>query len=303
MKKIENLLGQASRIFQGKDEKIEAALCCMLGKGHLLIEDLPGVGKTTFAYLMAKLLNLKLKRIQFTNDLLPGDVIGTNIFSKKEEKFLFVKGPIFTEFLLADELNRATPKSQSALLQAMEEKVISIDGNDYKLDSAFFVMATQNPYQLIGTYQLPESQIDRFMAGISFGLPEREIEKNIIKEGSARDRIDELSPILNKDEFLDLQEIVKKMFVKDDVIDYALDLIEYCRNNTESGQVLTVRTSQDLMAMAKANAFIKSRDYVIPEDIKRAFLWVIPHRIGGQRGIGYGLDLAQEISQKVSSPF
>ena len=203
--KVDQIIQVASKVFLNKDTQLKLALIGVLSRGHILIEDTPGVGKTTLVYLLGRLLGININRIQFTNDMLPADIIGTSIFDKEKGAFVFKRGPLFGQFVLTDELNRATSKTQSALLQVMEERCVSIDGNEYVMDDHFLIMATQNPFQQIGTYQLPESQLDRFFIGLTLGFPERSYEKKIIRQEDIRKSIQKLEPLVSPDQLIQWQ--------------------------------------------------------------------------------------------------
>lgn len=297
-KKIDNFLDTASSVLIGKKKELELSFICTLASGHLLIEDYPGVGKTTMVFLLSKLMGLELSRIQFTNDLLPADIIGFNIYDKKSGGFHFRKGPIFGELVLSDELNRATPKTQSALLQVMEEKHISIEGNDYHMPAPFIVFATQNPFKQLGTFPLPESQLDRFFMGIFLGPPEREAEKRILMKPKIREEIQSLAPIFSKNEILEMQSKIHDVHVDEKVYDYVLNLLSFSRSYLEDAHVMSTRGGQDLIRATKACAFIKGREYVVIEDVQYMAPYVFGHRVGGIRGMRVGIEMMQEIITK-----
>ena len=273
--KINQALDLADSVIIGKKDRLLLAFCCFLSKGHLLIEDVPGVGKTSLVKLFAKLLGLESSRVQFTNDLIPADILGTSIYSQKESRFIFQKGPIFTSFLIADELNRASPKTQSALLQAMAEYQVSVDGETYPLDRPFFVVATQNPKESYGTYPLPESQIDRFLMRINLGYPSLEAEKTILKNLSTIN-LDNISTIFTKEDLTSLFETVGAVRIDDRVYDYLLSIAHLIR---AQGYDFSTRANIQFLNAAKAMAYIDGRDFVIPEDVKACAQAVINHRI------------------------
>lgn len=278
--KIKEVINILSKFLHGKEEAIRLSLITFFSKGHLLIEDLPGLGKTTLAIGIAKTLGLSFGRIQFTSDLLPSDIIGVSIFNKKTGEFEFQKGPIFHNIVLVDEINRATPKTQSALLEAMGEKQVSVERKTYKLEKPFFVIATQNPVEQFGTFPLPESQLDRFMMKISIGYPTRKAEKEILKGGSKREELYNIEPIFNKEEVLKIQDQIRnEIYISDKVIDYILDIVELTRKTKFLYSGLSIRGSLSLVYTARTNAYFKGRDYVIPEDIKELAIYTIPHRV------------------------
>lgn len=279
-KKIKQVIDTLSNYLHGKERAITLSLITFFSKGHLLIEDLPGLGKTTLALGIAKTLGLSFSRIQFTSDLLPSDIIGVSIYKKEKEEFEFQKGPIFHNIVLVDEINRATPKTQSALLEAMGEKQVSVEGKTYKLEKPFFVIATQNPVEQFGTFPLPESQLDRFMMKISVGYPSRQAEKEILKGGSKREEIYNIKPIFTKEEVLQLQEeIPKKVYLSEKIIDYILDIVELTRRTKFLHVGLSIRGTLAIAKASRTNAFFKGRDYVIPEDIKELAPYLITHRV------------------------
>ncbi|MDO6428722.1 MoxR family ATPase [Thalassotalea sp. 1_MG-2023] len=279
---IENIIAQIERVVIGKPEQVKLSLACLLAKGHLLIEDLPGMGKTTLAHVLASTSGLSYQRVQFTSDLLPADIIGVSIFDQQQLAFTFHKGPLFNQVVLADEINRASPKAQSALLEAMEENRVSVDGVTYELPEPFFVIATQNPLFHAGTYPLPESQLDRFMMKISLGFPDRASEKAILKGDNAR-LFEQLSACINLSQLTVIQEEVNKVYVADEIIDYVVALCECSRHTNLSVNPLSPRAGKSLIAASKAWAYIHQRDHVLPDDIKAVFISVCEHRLVGSR--------------------
>lgn len=275
---IQDFLGAAESSILGKQTETKLALCCFLSHGHLLIEDVPGMGKTTFAKTLAKLLDLSFARIQFTNDLMPSDLIGIQIFDAKEGKFNLVHGPVFHQFILADELNRGTPKTQSALLEAMEEKQVTLDGNTIELPHPFFVVATQNPRSQIGTHHLPESQLDRFMMKIKIGYPDSQHEKMIISSDAHQENYHNLKPAITSSVLADLYQSVKSVKVSDTLLNYVISLLDQSRSNN-SFQGLSPRAGKDVIKAAKAWAFIQGRDYVLPDDVQMILPSVVSHRL------------------------
>lgn len=267
---------EAGKVVYGKDHELKLALATLLARGHLLIEDIPGMGKTTFVSCMAKLLGLKLSRVQFTNDLLPSDIIGASIYDPKSGEFRFTQGPIFAEVVLGDELNRASPKSQSAFLQAMEERAVSIDGKIHSLPNPFFIIATQNPQSQIGTHPLPESQLDRFLMKFSLGYPDRESESELLKGGNPRDRIEQLPILFSKEELLQIQKEVDQVHVSDAIVEYVQEILIQAR---VKNYPLSPRAGLLLLQAAKAWAFLNNRAFVIPEDIQDIATPALSHRI------------------------
>lgn len=276
------VLTQLDKIILGKSNQLKLAMVCLLAKGHLLIEDLPGMGKTTLAHALAKVLGLDFQRIQFTSDLLPGDIVGSAIYRRSDETFRFHKGPVFTQVILADEVNRATPKSQSALLEAMEEYQVTVDGVSRALPSPFFVIATQNPFHQIGTYPLPESQLDRFLIRISLGYPAREVERKLYSNDDSRKLIEALSPVLNASKLIEMQSQVDKITVSDALYDYLQDLVIATRQNLNWAHGLSPRGGLALLKAAKAWALLENRKFVQPEDIQVVWASVTEHRLISQ---------------------
>ncbi len=277
---IENIISFLSSYLHGKSNALKFSLITFFSKGHLLIEDLPGLGKTTLAIAIAKSLGLELGRIQCTSDLLPSDITGLSVYNKTSAAFDFHKGPIFNNIVLVDEINRATPKTQSALLEVMGEKQVTIEGKTYKMNKPFFVIATQNPIEQFGTFPLPESQLDRFMMKISIGYASRSAEMQILQSGSKRDELYSIQPIVSKDEVLAIQqEIKEKIYISEKVLSYILDIVEATRNAKHCLGGISTRGILAISATAKARAYFSGRDFVIPEDIKELAEYTIPHRV------------------------
>lgn len=298
--KIDKLLKTSKEKFIGKDKQISWLICSLLCRGHVLIEDYPGVGKTTLALMMAQFFGMRLSRIQFTNDLLPSDILGTNIFSQKDESFSFKKGPIFGELILADELNRTTPKTQSALLQAMEEGVIDIDGKKYQLDKNFTVIATQNPSGQIGTYPLPESQIDRFFMSFALDFPTREFEKEILKSHSIIEEIKSMKSFFQGDDLTELREYIKQIEYSDELLEYLLNILHYGRSHFANGHCLSPRCGRDLLSASQAMAFLRGGDFILPDDVKFVAPAVLGHRLGAKQGIKKGHHDASDFIETVT---
>ena len=279
MSELNSVFQTLDNLILGKEEAVRLSVVCILADGHLLLEDVPGVGKTTLAQGLAAVLGLNFGRVQFTNDMLPADLLGTNIFRPNVGQFEFQAGPVFHHFLLADEINRASPKVQSALLEAMEERQVSIDGTTYALPKPFVVVATQNPSEQIGTFPLPESQLDRFLMRISIGYPFEQSEKYLFKHGSRRENIKRIQAALNPELLLQMQKAVDEMPVSDALVDYVYRLVNATRVEGVFVQGLSPRAGLALIKAAKAHAYIENRNMVLPEDVQAIFLPVAGHRL------------------------
>ncbi|PCK32335.1 AAA family ATPase [Pseudoalteromonas piscicida] len=277
---IKKIIDALSNVILEKPEQIKLAICSLLCRGHLLIEDLPGMGKTTLSHSLADVLGLTYRRVQFTSDLLPSDITGTSIFNRDQQSFEFHPGPIFTQVLLADEINRASPKTQSALLEAMEEHQVTIDGVSHELPSPFFVIATQNPQHQSGTHPLPESQLDRFFMRISLGYPSTVAEAQLIKfAGNVRKQI-QVAQVIDSEALLRYQSAVPNIVLSDAIIDYILRLVTHTRQSGQFSDPLSPRASIALAAASRAYAFISGREFVIPDDVQAVFTSVCAHRLG-----------------------
>ena len=276
---INNLLNSANQVILGKKHQLSLAICCLLARGHLLIEDIPGVGKTTLAHTLAKLLGLNYQRIQFTSDILPADIIGASVFNSKTHEFSFHQGPIFNQMILADEINRSTPKAQSALLEAMEEHQVTVEGKSFSLPEPFFVIATQNPSHQIGTYPLPESQLDRFLMRIELGYPNHQAERALLTGQNRHSLIDSLSVQLPQTLLQKIQQQVTQMHVSPALLDYCQALINFTRESPDYPCGLSPRAGIALLTAAKAWAYMHHRDCVIPEDIQTVLPAVAGHRL------------------------
>jgi len=291
-----------NNIIIGKPEQIRLALICLLAGGHLLIEDRPGVGKTTLALALARVMGLDFKRIQFTSDLLPGDIIGSTVYSRENERFVFKPGPVFTNLLLADEINRASSKTQSALLEAMEERSVSIDGIAQALPAPFFVIATQNPLSQIGTFALPESQLDRFLMRISLGLPGKIAERELLAGMDRRILIASQQPVLSHEMLLALQAQARLTHASDHLLDYVQTLIEQTRTDPHLADGVSPRGALALLACARASAFLAGRSYVIPEDVQGVFASVVGHRVAvraSDASVAHDHTAGLEIAQRI----
>jgi len=289
-------LAALDRIILGKPEAVRLALTCLLARGHLLIEDVPGVGKTTLAHALAHVLGLAWQRVQFTSDLLPADIIGVSVFDAANGNFTFRKGPVFTQLLLADEVNRASPKTQSALLEAMEERQVSVDVTTYRLPDPFFVVATQNPFEQLGTFRLPESQLDRFLMRISLGYPDAAHERELLAAGDRRDLLAGMQPALNPDSVRELQAAAQRVHTSDALLEYVQALIASTRRRTDIQIGLSPRAGQGLVRAARAWAMLAGRDMVLPEDIQAVFPSVAAHRLE-RAGIATAADHAAFIAE------
>jgi MoxR-like ATPase len=276
---IEALEASIAGVLLGKPEPIRLAVVALLAQGHLLIEDAPGVGKTVLAKALARCLSGEFRRLQFTPDLLPSDILGSSVFLPNLGEFEFRRGPIFTNVLLADEINRTTPRTQSALLEAMSEGQVSIEGQTYKLPAPFFVLATQNPHEYEGTYPLPENQLDRFMLCIEIGYPERSVEKEVLSNHREGEPVERLTPVLEVDQVLELQEATRQVRVDDALNDYLLDLVTATRKHDELELGVSTRGALTLYRAVQSLALTEGRNYVIPDDIKRLAVPVLAHRV------------------------
>ena len=273
------LLEAAGRIILGKERELRLALTCLVARGHLLIEDVPGVGKTTLAHVLARLIGLQFQRIQFTSDLLPADILGVSIFDRASSAFRFHPGPLFAQLILADEINRATPKTQSALLEAMEERQVTADGETLALPEPFFVIATQNPAHQIGTFPLPESQLDRFLLRIRLGYPDRAAERALLMGEDRRELLERQPAVASPGALLELQHAAQQLHVSAALVDYVQALLETTRNDPELVSGLSPRAGLGLLAAARAWALLDGRDHVLPEDVQTLFPHVAAHRL------------------------
>lgn len=292
------------RIILGKDEQISLALSCLLARGHLLIEDLPGLGKTILAQSLAKTLGLTFRRIQFTSDLLPADIIGVSVFRQDSGEFEFQPGPVFSQLILADEVNRATPKAQSALLEAMEEFQVTVDGDTRALPDPFFVVATQNPGDQIGTFPLPESQLDRFLMRVKMGYPNEASERELLVGEDRRLMLDDIEPVAGPETLTELQKSVRKQHVSEPLIDYVQALVRNTRESAEIEIGLSPRGAQALIAAARARSFIENHSGVYPDDIQAVFASVAGHRLkpAGSTRFRNPSELCQHVLDSVAIP-
>jgi len=284
---LQALRDNVEEVFRGKSAVVRRTLACIVARGHLLLEDVPGVGKTTLARAVARSLDLSFRRIQFTSDLLPGDILGVSVYSEKTEEFEFRPGPIFANVVLGDEINRTTPRTQSALLEAMGEGSVSTDNVTRDLPEPFLVIATQNPLEHQGTYPLPESQLDRFLMRLSVGYPEREVERRILQERGLEEPVRTLDPVLNAEAFRNLQRTASGVRVGDDVREYILDIVEATRREDRIRIAVSTRGALALVRAARAHALLEGRDFVVPEDVHELAVPCLAHRLrlaeGGPR--------------------
>lgn len=273
------VLATVNDIILGKQHPIKLALTCLLAKGHLLIEDLPGVGKTTLAHTLATTLGLRFQRIQFTSDMLPADIIGVSIYERETAKFNFHPGPIFNQLILADEVNRASPRTQSALLEAMEEQQVTVEGQTQSLSSPFFVIATQNPANQIGTFPLPESQLDRFLMRIELGYPDARAERDLLLGQDRRELLQQLQAVITVDELLQMQQAVAEVHISHALVDYVQRILNHTRESGLYQTGLSPRAGLGLLRAGQAWAMIEGRDHVLPEDIQAVLPSIVSHRL------------------------
>jgi MoxR-like ATPase len=277
--KLQALINQLNTVIVGKPAQVRDCVACLLAGGHLLIEDVPGVGKTTLAHALSRSFGLQFSRVQFTADLMPSDLSGVSIYERQKEAFVFHPGPVFAQVLLADEINRASPKTQSALLEAMEEKQVTVEGATRPLPVPFFVIATQNPHDQLGTYALPESQLDRFHMRISIGYPDRAAERELLRGNDRREMVEKLTPLLTPHDLLELQQQVQKVYAAEPLLNYLQDLIAATRSGRWFLQGLSPRAGIAVMRAARAQAFLDGRDYVAPDDIADVLPQTTAHRL------------------------
>ena len=300
--RIEALVSQVSEIILGKEDVVRLAVACLLARGHLLIEDVPGVGKTTLAQALARSIGLNFRRVQFTSDLLPADIIGNSIFDREQQRFVFHAGPIFSQVVLIDEINRATPKTQSALLEAMEEDNVTIDGITHPLPAPFFVIATQNPQHQVGTFPLPESQLDRFLMRLELGIPDRAAERAMLLGLERRELLRKVEPVLGLESLRDMQKSVRAVHTSSALLDYLQDLLAASRQRHRTG--LSPRAGLALVHAAQAWALMQGRDMVLPEDVQAVGPAVMSHRLGSDldSASDSGRTLAQALVREVPVP-
>jgi MoxR-like ATPase len=300
---VEDVVARASRVILGKERQIRLALACILARGHLLIEDVPGVGKTTLSQALARLLGLDYQRIQFTSDLLPADIIGVSIFDRESSTFRFHPGPVFAQIILADEINRASPKAQSALLEAMEEHQVTAEGETRALPEPFFVIATQNPQNQVGTFPLPESQLDRFLMRLRLGYPDAKAERELLRGEERRDLLPNLEPALDAPRLIALQKAVPQVGVSDALLDYVQALVSHTRQSPKYAQGLSPRAGLAVLRGAQAWAMMQGRSQVLPEDVQAILPAVVGHRLhGAGESARGGFDAAADLLTAVAIP-
>ena len=298
----DNIIQAAGGIILGKEKQLRLALACVLARGHLLIEDLPGMGKTTLAHTLAQVLGLEFRRVQFTSDLLPADIQGISVYDRNSASFKFHPGPVFTNVLLADEINRATPKTQSALLEVMEEGQVTLEGETRRMPQPFFVIATQNPTHHVGTFPLPESQLDRFLMRIELGYPDAASERNLLQNNGGRAIADTLQPCVNAAEVLQLQQAVHNIHISDALLDYLQALLNYTRTSARYTAGLSPRAGLALKHCAQAWALMAGRDFVIPEDVQAVLPGVAGHRLQIASGSDHVGDAVVHLLKAVAIP-
>ena len=299
---VARIIEAAGQIILGKEAQIRLALACLLARGHLLIEDIPGVGKTTLAHVLARSLGLHFQRIQFTSDMLPADILGVSIYERDSGSFKFHPGPIFAQVILADEVNRATPKTQSALLEAMEEHQVTAEGETRKLPQPFFVIATQNPTEQVGTFPLPESQLDRFLMRIELGYPDRTAERALLSGTDRRDLLANLGPCMTPEELVELQKNAQAVHVAPALLDYVQALVDYSRRSPDFAAGLSPRAALAMVHSARAWALIEGRDKVIPEDVQAVLPGVAGHRLRPAHDAARRLDVGAALIAAVPIP-
>jgi MoxR-like ATPase len=300
---VEDVVARASRVILGKERQIRLALACILARGHLLIEDVPGVGKTTLSQALARLLGLDYQRIQFTSDLLPADIIGVSIFERESSTFRFHPGPVFAQIILADEINRASPKAQSALLEAMEEHQVTAEGETRALPEPFFVIATQNPQNQVGTFPLPESQLDRFLMRLNLGYPDAKAERELLRGEERRDLLPALEAALDASRLIALQKAVPQVSVSEALLDYVQALVAHTRQSPKYAQGLSPRAALAVLRASQAWAMMQGRSQVLPEDVQAILPPVVGHRLhGAGESARGGFDAAADLLTAVAIP-
>ncbi len=301
---IDAIVAQVGGIILGKERQIRLALACLLARGHLLIEDLPGVGKTTLAHALAASLGLGFQRIQFTSDLLPADILGVSIYNRESGGFQFHPGPIFAQVVLADEVNRATPKAQSALLEAMEEHQVTTEGETRRLPQPFFVIATQNPSHLVGTFPLPESQLDRFLMRIQLGYPDNEAERALLQGQDRRELLEEIQSCLDVKTLMELQHRARHIHTSSALLDYVQALVNHTRRSPDYVNGLSPRAALALLRASRAWALMDARGHVVPEDVQAVLPGVVGHRLAPASEVSRanGADVAEDLIRQVEIP-
>ena len=284
---LDKIVEEISHVILGEEKAIRLSLTCLLARGHLLIEDLPGMGKTTLTHVLANILGLDYQRIQFTSDLLPADILGVSIFNRESSSFSFHPGPVFSQLILADEINRATPRAQSALLEAMEESQVTVEGETRPLPKPFFVIATQNPSNQVGTFPLPESQLDRFTMRIELGYPDNMAERELLKGCDRRELLKNITPVINSERLIEMQKQAESIHVSDALLDYLQDLLEYSRRSADYVNGLSPRAGLSVLRCARTWALMQGHPQVLPEDIQQVLPSIISHRLTKVQDDGY----------------
>ncbi|HMN83117.1 MAG TPA: AAA family ATPase [Burkholderiaceae bacterium] len=306
LENIQSVAAQVASVVVGKQPQIRLALACLLARGHLLVEDLPGVGKTTLAHALSISLGLQFKRVQFTNDLLPADIVGLSVFDRDSAKFVFHPGPVFSQVLLADEINRASPKTQSSLLEAMEERQVSIEGQTRALPEPFFVIATQNPQDQIGTFPLPESQLDRFLMCVELGYPDPKSERALLEGHDRRAMLEALKPRMSPEQLVQAQRMVREIHCSGALLDYVQNLLTQSRRSPVFAEGLSPRAGLALLHAARAWAMLDGRNHVLPDDIQAVLQAVAGHRLRPAKGGGAShrarAELVAELLKSVAVP-
>lgn len=298
---INAVVEEVAKVVRGKEEEIRRSLVCFLAGGHLLIEDIPGVGKTTLALALSKAMSLSFARIQFTSDLLPSDIVGTSVFDQSKREFVFKAGPVFNNVVLADEINRATPKTQSALLEAMAERQVTVDGTTYELPDPFFVIATQNPMEHYGTYPLPESQMDRFTMRLSIGYPDTDTERDIVMGVNPLEKVSTVKEVVSAHDIREATEEVKKVYISPEVADLIVSIVSQTRSDANILLGVSTRGAIHLANCARALAYSKDRDFVVPEDVLEMAVPVLSHRLIVREGMDKE-EAVSEVLQRVEIP-
>jgi len=298
----DTIIAETSRIILGKEQQIKLALACILARGHLLIEDLPGMGKTTLSHTLAQVLGLKFSRVQFTSDLLPADILGISVYDRNTASFKFHPGPVFTNVLLADEINRATPKTQSSLLEVMEEGQVTLEGETRKLPQPFFVIATQNPTYHIGTFPLPESQLDRFLMRIQLGYPDAKSERALLQDNGGRNNVSKINPCIDADGLSGLQQAVRDIHISDALLDYLQALLDYTRTSGKFSAGLSPRAGLGLKQCAQAWALMHGRDFALPEDVQAILPGIAEHRLHPANRADAVADIGTHLLNAVAIP-
>ncbi|MEI7444353.1 MAG: MoxR family ATPase [Burkholderiales bacterium] len=306
LERIQAVAAQVGSVVVGKQPQIRLALACLLARGHLLIEDLPGVGKTTLAHALAISLGLQFKRVQFTNDLLPSDIVGVSVYERDNARFVFHPGPVFSQVLLADEINRASPKTQSSLLEAMEERQVTVEGDARRLPEPFFVIATQNPQDQIGTFPLPESQLDRFLMCIELGYPDPKSERALLEGADRRDMVSRLEPKMSPAELVEVQRSLRQIRTAPALLDYVQNLLTHSRRASAFSEGLSPRAGLALLQAARAWAMLDGRNHVLPDDVQAVLTAVAGHRLKPAKGSATGhrarAELVAELVKGVAVP-